>query len=99
MKIYHKLKLPKDSAWGRKTWRSYFHWKIKYFIDGIHNIIRWMPTLYHDRDWDEAFILRILQKKIEHQRAHLVQENRHTSVDNDNFWMTVVLNLIEIGLS
>jgi hypothetical protein len=95
MKTFNKLQLPKDSAWGRKTWRSYVHWKIKYFIDGIQNIISWMPTLYHDRDWDEAFILRILQKKIEHQRAHLVRENRHTRVDEDNFWMTITLNLIE----
>ena len=95
MKIYHKLKLPKDNAWERKTWRSYVHWKIKYFIDGIHNIIRWMPTLYHDHDWDENFILRMLQKKIEYQRAHLVENNRHTRIDEDNFWMTVTLNLIE----
>jgi hypothetical protein len=40
MKEYKKLVLPKDSAWGRKTWRSYVHWRIKYFLDGVHNIIR-----------------------------------------------------------
>lgn len=95
MKTYTKLQLPKDSAWGRKTWRRYVHWKLKYFIDGVSNIIRWIPTLYHDRDWDEYFILRMLQKKIEHQRAYLVKSNRHTRVDEDNFWMTVALNLIE----
>lgn len=95
MKTYTKLQLPKDSAWGRKTWRRYVHWKLKYFIDGVSNIIRWIPTLYHDRDWDDYFILKMLQKKIEHQRAHLVQENRHTNIDNDNYWMTVALNLIE----
>jgi len=95
MKIYHKLKLPKDTAWERKTWRRYIHWKIKYFIDGIHNIIRWMPTLFHDRDWDDYFIIKLLQKKIEHQRNHLVNSNRHTRIDEDNYWMTVLLNLIE----
>jgi hypothetical protein len=95
MKIYHKLTLPKDTAWERKTWRRYFHWKIKYFIDGIHNIIRWIPFLYHDRDWDDHFTLKLLQKKIEHQRKYLVEHNRHTRVDEDNYWMTVVLNLIE----
>ena len=95
MKIYHKLKLPKDTAWERKTWRRYFHWKIKYFIDGIHNIIRWIPFLYHDRDQDDHFTLKLLQKKIEYQREYLVKHNRHTRVDEDNYWMTVVLNLIE----
>ena len=95
MKQYQKLKLPKDSAWGRKTWRSYVHWRIKYLIDGIHNIIRWVPTLFHDRDWDDAYTLKLLQKKIEYQRAHLVNSNRHTRIDEDNYWMTVTLNLIE----
>jgi hypothetical protein len=95
MKQYQKLKLPKDSAWGRKTWRSYVHWRIKYLIDGIHNIIRWVPTLFHDRDWDDAYTLKLLQKKIEYQRAHLVNSNRHTRIDEDNYWMTVTLNLLE----
>lgn len=95
MKLYTKLPLPKDSAWDRKTWRRYIHWKIKYFIDGVYNIFRWIPTIYKDRDWDESFILKILQKKIEHQREYLVKHNRHMRVDEDNFWMTVALNLIE----
>jgi len=95
MKIYKKLQLPKDSAWDRKTWRRHFHWKLKYFIDGVVNIFRWIPTIYHDRDWDDAFTLRMLQKKIEHQREYIVKHNRHMRVDEDNFWMTVALNLIE----
>ena len=95
MKIYKKLVLPEDSAWERKTWRRYVHWKIKYFIDGIYNIGRWVPTLYHDRDWDDSFTLKMLQKKIEYQRACLVKSNRYTRVDEDNYWMTVALNLIE----
>jgi hypothetical protein len=37
----------------------------------------------------------MLQKKIEHQRAYLVAANRHRGIDTDNYWMTVVLNLIE----
>jgi hypothetical protein len=95
MKLYQKLKLPKNSAWDRVTWRRHIHWRIKYLIDGIHNIIKWVPTLFHDRDWDDYFITKLLQKKIEHQRAHLVESNRHTRVDEDNYWMTVVLNLLE----
>ena len=95
MKEYKKLVLPKDSAWERKTWRRYVHWRISYFIDGVHNIIRWIPTLYCDRDWDDYFITKILQKKIEHQRNYLVKHNRHTNINNDNYWMTVVLNLLE----
>ncbi len=95
MKTYIKLTLPEDSAWGRKTWRRYVHWRILNIIDGVSNIIRWMPTLYKDRDWDDSYILQLLQKKIEYQREYLVKANRHTRLDEDNYWMTVTLNLIE----
>jgi hypothetical protein len=92
---YSKLPLPKDSAWERKSWRRFVHWRIRYVIDGVRNIIRWVPVLFHDRDWDDYFITKMLQKKIEHQRKYLVEHNRHLTVDKDNFWMTVILNLIE----
>jgi hypothetical protein len=91
---YSKLPVPK-STWGKKTWRTYTPQWLKYFIDGVKNIIRWMPTIYKDRDWDDYYILKILQKKIEHQRAYLVKYNRHMDIEEDNFWMTVCLNLIE----
>jgi hypothetical protein len=95
IKIYKKLVIPSDSAWGRKTWRRYVHWRIKGVIDGVFNIIKWIPTIYKDRHWDDYYITKILQKKIELQREYLVRNNIHTNINNDNFWMTVVLNLIE----
>ena len=97
MKQYTKLPIPVDTAWDdtRFKWGQYVHWRIRYFFNGIWNIIRWTPTIYHDRDWDDYFITKMLQKKIEFQRAHLVDANRHVNVDRDNFWMTVVLNLLE----
>ena len=30
----------------------------------IKNIIRWIPTLYKDREWDYSFMLEIEQKKL-----------------------------------
>ena len=95
MKQYTKLPIPKDTAWDRFRWGRYIHWRIRYFFQGVWNIIRWMPTIYHDRDWDHTYITQMLQKKIEFQRAHLVSANRHVNIDRDNYWMTVVLNLLE----
>ena len=99
MKTYKKLTIPEDSAWNRKglsarIWRN-LHWRIRYFIGGIKNIIRWIPTLYKDKDWDDWYILTILQKKIEFQRKEIIYANRHMDVDRDNRDMTIVLNLIE----
>ena len=95
MKQYTKLSIPKDSAWDRFKWGRYVHWRIRDFFKGIRNIIRWIPTLYKDRDWDDYFITKMLQKKIEFQREHLVRDNRHTEIDRDNRYMTLALNLIE----
>jgi len=54
-----------------------------------------MPTIFHDKDWDDYYITKMVQKKLEFHRAHLVSENRHVNIDRDNYWMTVVLNLLE----
>ena len=99
MKNYEKLTIPEDSAWNRKgisacIWRN-LHWRIRYFLGGIKNIIRWIPTLYKDKDWDEWYIYNILQKKIEFQRKEIIYANRHMQVDRDNRDMTIALNLIE----
>jgi len=95
MKTYTKLPIPKDTAWERRTWRRYAPIWFKNFIEGITNIIRWIPTLYQDKDWDDFYITKMLQKKIEFQREHLVYYNRHLNIDIDNRNMTWVLNLIE----
>jgi hypothetical protein len=97
MKQYTKLPIPIDTAWDdtRFKWGKYVHWRIRYFFTGVWNIIRWMPTIYHDKDWDDYYITKLLQKKLEFHRAHLVYANRHVNIDRDNFWMTIVLNLIE----
>jgi hypothetical protein len=95
MKNYKKLPMPKDSAWERKTlWKKLPIW-LKEFLTGCNNLIKWAPTIWKQRDWDDAFILMILQKKIEFQREELVSANRHTRIDIDNRDMTIVLNLIE----
>jgi hypothetical protein len=99
MKNYLPLIVPEDSFWNRKTissliWRN-LYWRIRYFIEGCKNIIRWAPTLFKDKDWDDWYILTILQKKIEFQREEIIYSNRHTQVDRDNRDMTIVLNLIE----
>lgn len=95
MKRYTKLPIPADTAWERKTWRSYSPRWFRDFYDGITNIIRWIPTIYKDRDWDDYYILAILRKKIEHQRKYLVEANRHMDIDRDNRYMTLALNLLE----
>jgi len=95
MKNYKKLIVPNDSAWSRNTLFSKLHWRIRYFLTGVKNIFRWVPTLYKDRDWESWYIYNILQKKIEFQREEIINANRHTEIDRDNRDMTIALNLLE----
>ena len=95
MRTYTKLPIPNDSSWGKKTWKYYSPTWFVMFAEGVYNIFRWMPTIYKDKDWDYFYITRLLQVKIEHQREYLVKHNRHEHISEDNFWMTILLNLIE----
>ena len=33
---------------------------------GINNLIKWIPIIWKDRDWDRDYIFIILQKKLKH---------------------------------
>ena len=99
MKNYKKLTIPEDSVWNRKgisarIWRI-LPLGIRSFLTGCKNVIRWSPTIFKDKDWDQWHIYNILQKKIEFQRQELINANRHTDINRDNRDMTIVLNLIE----
>jgi len=99
MKNYENLIIPEDSVWNRKTlsarlWRN-TNWRIRQFLTSCNNIIKWAPTIWKQRDWDDGFIFEILQKKIEFQRKEIIYANRHIGVDQDNRDMTITLNLIE----
>jgi len=95
MKNYEKLTIPEDSAWDRNPFWRHLHWRIRNFIIGCKNIIKWAPTLFEDRDWDQYHIYTILQKKIEFQRKEIVYSNRSTRVWQDNRDMTIILNLLQ----
>jgi len=95
MKNYEKLRIPEDSAWDRSTIWKRLHWRIRNFLIGCKNIIKWAPTLFKDRDWDQYHIYTILQKKIEFQRKEIVYANRSTRVWQDNRDMTIILNLLQ----
>ncbi len=43
-------------------------WRVWQFarhsIHGIHNVVKWLPLLWRDRDYDWAFLARILEAKL-----------------------------------
>lgn len=95
MKHYTPLPLPSNSAWERKTWRRYAPIWFKEFIDGVKNLIDWLPVIWKDRHWDDSYIFEVLKRKLLLQRNHLVDQYRHTDIPTVNRDITICLNLIE----
>lgn len=77
-----------DPYFSLKSW-------IKHLFAFIVKLVKWIPILWKDRDYDDYFIFEILKKKIHQQRDFLVKNNRHTNIPQTNHWMTVCMNLIE----
>jgi len=38
------------------------------FYRRVKNVLRWLPTIWKDRDWDDSYITEILIKKLEFTR-------------------------------
>lgn len=68
-------------------------WRIKYFIRGVKNIIRWMPTIYKDRDWDHSYFYTILEKKLQHMVIRF-QSINHMSLANEIQDIKLILRLL-----
>jgi hypothetical protein len=68
---------------------------IRRFLQGVENLVNWIPTVWTDHSWDHTFIYRILSKKLEIQREYLVLHGWHDSVESTNRYITLALNLIQ----
>jgi len=70
-------------------------WRIRYFFEGVKNIIRWIPVIFKDKDWDQNFIYEILKTKIKHQAKYIGGKNRHLSSKRDSEKMMLCYRLID----
>jgi hypothetical protein len=70
-------------------------YKIKQFFRNIHNLIRWFPIIWKDRDWDDHFIFEILKFKLKNQAKYIGSHNRHLSAKRDAEKMMLCVRLIE----
>lgn len=69
--------------------------EIRQFFIGVRNIIKWIPVLYKDRDWDFYFVYVMLQKKLEFTEIAI----RNSSLNNAEFYakkIRTAIRLIEI---
>ena len=82
----------------KKLYR-WFKWKFSYLPDtiyqGIKNIIRWAPVIYHDKDWDYSFTFKILKFKLENTKKHFEKHKYFESWSNNVKWINICIKLID----
>jgi hypothetical protein len=48
------------------------------FYRRVKNVLRWLPTIWKDRDWDSSYITEILIKKLELTRDFYLSDKAHS---------------------
>ncbi len=74
--------------------------KITHFFKNIRNIIRWIPTLWKDREWDYGFMLELEYNKLKNM-VHWYETNNYghcTSGDTVVKQMKLAISLLDIIL-
>jgi hypothetical protein len=85
------------NIWGKITewcWDT-IGWRVREFIRSTKNIIRWIPVIWKDRDWDDSFIFTILQTKLKNQAEYIRQRDFHTLAKRDSEIMMLCVRLID----
>lgn len=81
----------KISLWWKFDGR-YYH---KFLIEGVKNVIYWVPIIWKDRHWDHRYIFTILQHKLKAQSKYIGSKDRHTRAQYDSKKMNLCVNLIQ----
>jgi hypothetical protein len=76
-------------------WWDNVGWKTRELIRSIKNIIRWLPIIWKDRDWDDSFIFTILQNKLKFQAEYIGKRDIHTLAKRDSEVMMLCVRLID----
>lgn len=51
----------------------------------IKNLIKWLPTIWHDEQWDYHYIYKIIEKKLELIEQHMKSDFCLKSVNQDKY--------------
>ena len=54
-------------------------YRIKRFFRKCRNVIRWIPTIWKDEDWDQTYIYDMLLLKLERQRDFFASDRAYAS--------------------
>lgn len=64
-------------------------------IRGIKNVIRWLPVIWNDRDWDYSYALIFLKMKLQFMSDYHQQRQFYVGWENNVKWMRTIVKLID----
>ena len=70
----------------------YYH---KDLYRGIKNLLKWIPVIWKDRNWDHTFIYDILEHKLKLQSEYIGKYGNHVTAKRDAEIMMVCVKLIQ----
>jgi len=70
-------------------------YKIKVFLLRIKNLIRWLPIIWNDQDWDTNYIWNIWKFKLKNQADYIGKKGHHVNNERDAQRMMTCVRLIE----
>ena len=70
-------------------------YKIKFKIRQIRKVLRWIPILWRDRDWDYYHIYEILKQKLIDTEAYTRRDGLHVFNEHDADSILKAIEMIE----
>jgi hypothetical protein len=69
-------------------------WKLRQFFKRIKNLIRWVPIIWNDQDWDYFHIYNILKHKLVFMAEHMYINGYHELSKQEGDRMMLCVRLI-----
>jgi hypothetical protein len=70
-------------------------YKIKQKIKQLRKLIRWIPIIWKDRDWDYYFVYEILKQKLIDTEAYIRKDGLHVFNEYDADNILKAIEMIE----
>jgi len=86
-----KMLFKNPKLWWKFEGR-YYH---KDLYRGIKNLLKWIPVIWKDRNWDHTFIYDILEHKLKLQSEYIGKYGNHVTAKRDAEIMMVCVKLIQ----
>lgn len=83
--MYRKVKRGVLLAWD----------ETRFAPNNMKRVLDWLPILWRDRDWDSAYLYKIMSFKMKKMKDCIKEENRHTTVDQDVKDLSVCIEILE----